>query len=60
MSVSLGKGTISDRILKTFKIVHLSTGDLLRNNIEQKTALGEKFEVGEVGNFGFDSNRCGS
>lgn len=35
-----GKGTISDRIIKNFNIVHISTGDVLRKNIDEKTKLG--------------------
>lgn len=37
-----GKGTISKRILKCFNINYLSTGDLLRENIKNKTELGLK------------------
>lgn len=43
-SFCAGKGTISERILKAFKITHLSTGDVLRTNIEKKTALGLEAE----------------
>lgn len=32
-----GKGTISDRIIKHFALKHLSSGDLLRTNIQRKT-----------------------
>lgn len=39
-----GKGTISNRIIKFFKISHLSTGDVLRTNIEQETPLGLEAE----------------
>lgn len=35
-----GKGTVSDRITKIFGLKHLSSGDLLRTNIEAKTELG--------------------
>ncbi|XP_056444277.1 GTP:AMP phosphotransferase AK3, mitochondrial [Gadus chalcogrammus] len=35
-----GKGTVSSRITKTFGLKHLSSGDLLRANIESKTELG--------------------
>ncbi|CAL8321202.1 unnamed protein product [Lota lota] len=35
-----GKGTVSARITKTFGLKHLSSGDLLRANIESKTELG--------------------
>lgn len=35
-----GKGTISERILKKFHLHHISCGDILRQNIEQKTSLG--------------------
>ncbi|XP_063313282.1 GTP:AMP phosphotransferase AK3, mitochondrial isoform X1 [Pelobates fuscus] len=35
-----GKGTISDRIVKTFALQHLSSGDLLRLNIQKKTEIG--------------------
>ncbi|XP_063313284.1 GTP:AMP phosphotransferase AK3, mitochondrial isoform X2 [Pelobates fuscus] len=34
-----GKGTISDRIVKTFALQHLSSGDLLRLNIQKKTGF---------------------
>ena len=32
-----GKGTISERIVKDFNLQHMSSGDLLRNNINRKT-----------------------
>lgn len=35
-----GKGTQSDRIVEKYKLVHLSTGDLLRSEISNKTPLG--------------------
>ncbi|XP_040213348.1 GTP:AMP phosphotransferase AK3, mitochondrial [Rana temporaria] len=35
-----GKGTISDRIIKHFALKHLSSGDLLRTNIQRKTEIG--------------------
>lgn len=35
-----GKGTISDRIVKHFALKHLSSGDLLRVNIQKKTDIG--------------------
>lgn len=35
-----GKGTVSTRIMKTFKMRHISSGDILRENIKQKTELG--------------------
>ncbi|XP_044142824.1 GTP:AMP phosphotransferase AK3, mitochondrial [Bufo gargarizans] len=35
-----GKGTISDRIVKHFALKHLSSGDLLRLNIQKKTEVG--------------------
>ena len=35
-----GKGTISERIVKDFPFKHLSSGDLLRNNIAQDTGIG--------------------
>ncbi len=37
-----GKGTISNRIIKSFGLQHLSSGDILRKNIENKTPLGLK------------------
>ncbi|KAG5684808.1 hypothetical protein PVAND_014021 [Polypedilum vanderplanki] len=40
-----GKGTIASRILKNFNITHLSTGDVLRNNIEKLTPLGIEAET---------------
>lgn len=35
-----GKGTQSEKIIEKFHLVHLSTGDLLRSQIVQQTALG--------------------
>lgn len=35
-----GKGTVSDRIVKHFALKHLSSGDLLRVNIQKKTDIG--------------------
>jgi len=35
-----GKGTVSDRITKSFGLKHLSSGDILRANIQAKTELG--------------------
>ncbi|MBN3320908.1 KAD3 phosphotransferase, partial [Atractosteus spatula] len=35
-----GKGTISDRISKSFGLKHLSSGDVLRANIKAKTEIG--------------------
>ncbi|QJD77581.1 adenylate kinase [Spirosoma rhododendri] len=35
-----GKGTQSERIIQKYKLVHLSTGDLLRSQIAAGTALG--------------------
>ena len=39
-----GKGTISSRIIKEFRINHLSSGDLLRENISNKTDIGLKVQ----------------
>ncbi|TRY66799.1 hypothetical protein DNTS_009588 [Danionella cerebrum] len=35
-----GKGTVSTRIVQGFGLKHLSSGDMLRTNIEDKTDLG--------------------
>jgi adenylate kinase len=35
-----GKGTQSDLIVKKYKLKHLSTGDLLRKEMADKTELG--------------------
>ena len=35
-----GKGTQSEKILKKYKLIHLSTGDILRNAIAKETPLG--------------------
>jgi adenylate kinase len=35
-----GKGTQSDNLVEKFKLVHLSTGNLLRSEIAEKTPLG--------------------
>ena len=36
-----GKGTMSDLILKEYDITHISTGDMLRENVRSHTELGE-------------------
>ncbi len=35
-----GKGTMSDLIIKEFDIPHISTGDMLRENVRNQTELG--------------------
>ncbi|XP_063393710.1 GTP:AMP phosphotransferase AK3, mitochondrial [Cydia fagiglandana] len=37
-----GKGTISSRIVKKYNIAHVSSGDKLREHIEQQTDLGKE------------------
>lgn len=37
-----GKGTMSDLILKEYEIPHISTGDMLRENVKQGTELGKE------------------
>ena len=34
-----GKGTMSDLILKEYNIAHISTGDMLRENVRNSTAI---------------------
>lgn len=36
-----GKGTQSERLIEKFKLIHLSTGDIFRANLKNKTSLGE-------------------
>lgn len=38
----VGKGTQADFIVKKYNIVHISTGDIFRENIKNHTKLGEK------------------
>ncbi|REJ82499.1 MAG: adenylate kinase [Bacteroidetes bacterium] len=35
-----GKGTQSENLIKKYNLVHLSTGDILRSEVAEKTALG--------------------
>ena len=37
-----GKGTQADYIIKKYNIPHISTGDIFRENIKNKTELGNK------------------
>ena len=37
-----GKGTMSDLILKEYDIPHISTGDMLRENVRNETELGKE------------------
>ena len=39
-----GKGTQSDYLVKQFSLFKVSTGDLLRNEVEKKTELGNKIK----------------
>jgi adenylate kinase len=41
----VGKGTYASRIAPKLKIPHISTGDLFRDEIRNKTALGKKAET---------------
>ena len=37
-----GKGTQSDKIVEHYKVKHISTGDMFRENIKGGTELGKK------------------
>ena len=39
-----GKGTQSHNIVKKFKLFQISTGDLLRNEIKNKSEIGKEIE----------------
>ena len=39
-----GKGTIAEMLMDKFKIPHISTGDLIRDNIRNKTEWGKRLE----------------
>ena len=39
-----GKGTQAKRVIEEFYIPHISTGDIFRKNIKEKTELGQKVE----------------
>lgn len=39
-----GKGTQAKRVIEEFDILHISTGDIFRKNIKEKTELGQKVE----------------
>ena len=41
-----GKGTQSDKITEEFQLKHLSTGEMLRYEMDNKTELGEKIRKG--------------
>lgn len=40
----MGKGTYTQELVKDLNIVHISTGDIFRENIKNKTSLGQKVE----------------
>ncbi|KAH6587633.1 hypothetical protein BASA50_011237 [Batrachochytrium salamandrivorans] len=40
----LGKGTQCERLAKRFNLVHISTGDLLRREVLNKTSIGQQVE----------------
>ena len=37
-----GKGTQAEKIIADFKLIHISTGDILRNEVKNNTELGQK------------------
>lgn len=37
-----GKGTISSRIVNKYNVLHISSGDILRDHIQKKTTLGKE------------------
>lgn len=39
-----GKGTISERLVKDFKLKHISPGEIFRDEIEKKTQLGKEIK----------------
>lgn len=41
----VGKGTYSSRLKEIYKIPHISTGDLFRENIKNNTELGKKVQA---------------
>ncbi len=43
-SPGAGKGTQSDRIIEKYNLKHLSTGDMFREHIKNKTALGQEVQ----------------
>ena len=51
-----GKGTQSQNLVKKFKLFQVSTGDLLRNEIKNKTQIGKEIEeVISKGDFATDN-----
>ena len=51
-----GKGTQADKLVKDLKFYKVSTGDLLREEIDKKTSLGEKIKhIIDKGNFVSDN-----
>ena len=48
-----GKGTQSEKIVKKYNLFKLSTGDLLRKEINEKSELGKKIqEIVNSGRYG--------
>ncbi|WP_416373913.1 nucleoside monophosphate kinase [Mycoplasmopsis cynos] len=44
MSPGAGKGTVADLLQSKTNLIHLSTGDIFRSEIRNKTELGQKVE----------------
>jgi adenylate kinase len=50
-----GKGTFSGRLQNELRLKHISSGDILRNEIKKKTAIGRKIEkIIDAGNLVHD------
>ena len=40
-----GKGTVSDKLSRKFKLFHLSAGEILREEVNKKTKLGKEIKL---------------
>ena len=41
----VGKGTQAERLKEYFNIIHLSTGDILRGEVESESAIGNEAQT---------------
>lgn len=54
----VGKGTQADRLKEYFHIIHLSTGDILRGEVESESHIGKRLNLSWMQENWFPMKSC--